>query len=510
MINLIEPFKKNPLFLDLKGKFLSSVVSSLPGRKIEGFLLLNKGEKLYVFFLKDRGWASGFSWYNNQIISVDVRDIETLCTGEDASASFYQSQVELLDIILDRVKDPVLLTKAACVNSSILTFLIEEAERDGTSAYFKLEWKTGQKAYILVKEGTIIQRVFIDKDIIAGDDAGQKIITTIEVSPCDISLFELPSGGAEIYPPGVTRKEVTVPVKAEPRDFNRAEPRDFDRAEPRDFDRAEPRDFDRAEPRDFNRAEPRDFDRAEPRDFNRAEPRDFNKDRDEYIEDTFSTKVLSPDKLPKEDSKKKASNIFSAIFKRQSNEKKIEPKGQNIESYSFPLFNKKPTDKIIKTVSDVPVHTGIGREAGGAIGRETGGSSDSFKDHVLKSYFSLAEGYEEDGNIKKACAALEEALEVPQIDRLSVYRYYLSVCRKNNLIDKELEILRKMALEYKGEAKILGWVNRQIAILYVKKGQTSATREHTEPVEIPLRLEEEDTSPRSFLARIFHKDNRKK
>ena len=465
MINLIEPFKKNPLFLDLKGKFLSSVVSSLPRRKIEGFLLLNKGEKLYVFFLKDRGWDSGFSWHNNKIISVEVRDIETLCTGEDASASFYQSQVELLDIILDRVKDPVILTKAACVNSSILTFLIEEAERDGTNAYFKLEWKTGQKAYILVKEGTIIQRVFIDKDIIAGDDAGQKIITTIEGSPCDISLFELPSGGVEIYPPGATGKEVTVSVKAEPRDFNRAEPRNFDRAEPRNFD----------------------------------------KDRDEYIEDTFRTKVLSPDKLPKEDGKKKASNIFSAIFKRQSNEKKVEPQGQNIESYSFPLFNKKPTDKIIKTVSDVPVHTGIGRETGGAGVSKTGGSSDSFKDHVLKSYFSLAEGYEEDGNIKKACEALEEALEVPQIDRLSVYRYYLSVCRKNNLIDKELEILRKMALEYKGEAKILGWVNRQIAILYVKKGQTSATREHTEPVEIPLRLDEEETSPRSFLARIFHK-----
>ncbi len=478
MINIIEPFKKNPLFLDLKGKFLSSVVSSLSRRKIEGFLLLNKGENRYVFFLKDSGWDSGFSWSDNQIFPADVREIEALCTGEEASASFYQSHVELLDIILDRVKEPVLLTKAACVNSSILTFLIEEAERDGTSAYFKLEWKTGQKAYILVKNGTIIQRVFIDKEVIAGDDAGQKIITTIEVSPCDISLFELPStsvemhDGENIYKHEIN-KEVTDPVKAEPRDFDRAEPRDFDRAEPRDFDRAEPRDFDR--------------------------------DRDEYIEDTFTTRVLSPDKLPKEESRKKASNIFSAIFKRQVNENKTEHQGQTIESYSFPLFNKKPTDKIIKTVSESPVHGSPLRETGGSPGHETGGTADSFKDHVLKSYFSLAEGYEEDGNIKKACAALEEALEVPQIDRLSVYRYYLSVCRKNNLVDKELEVLRKMALEYKGEAKILGWVNRQIAILYVKKGQTRAPRETTESAEIPLRIEEEETPPRSLLARIFHK-----
>lgn len=457
MIKIIEPFKKNPLFLDLKGKFLSSVVSSLSRRKIEGFLLLNKEERLYVFFLRDTGWDSGFSWYNNQIFPADVREIEALCSDEEASASFYQSHVELLDIILDRVKEPVLLTRAACVNSSILTFLIEEAERDGTSAYFKLEWKTGQKAYILVKAGTIIQRVFIDKEVIAGDDAGQKIITTIEVSPCDISLFEIPSASGNrhisppvrsesIYKPEV-KKEPSVPVK--------------------------------------------------------IEPLNVNKEHDDYIEDDqyFTTKVLSQDKLPKEDSKKKASNIFSAIFKRQSNEKEIEP-GQNVESYSFPMFNKKPTDKIIKTVSDVPLQP---RPKG-----ENTGSADSFKDHVLKSYFSLAEGYEEDGNIKKACASLEEALEVPQIDRLSVYRYYLSVCRKNNLIDKELEILRKMALEYKGDPKILGWVNRQIAILYVKKGQTRSTVEQTEPVEIPLRLDEEETSPKSFLARIFHKDDRKK
>ena len=462
MINIIEPFKKNPLFLDLKGKFLSSVVSSLSRRKIEGFLLLNKGEKLYVFFLKDSGWDSGFSWYNNQTISVEVRDIETLCTGEDASASFYQSQVELLDIIFDRVKEPVLLTRAACVNSSILTFLIEEAERDGTSAYFKLEWKSGQKAYILVKNGNIIQRVFIDKEVIAGDDAGQKIITTIEVSPCDISLFELPSTSVEKHAGEniekyEIKKDAAVPVKAEPRDFDGAEPRDFDI------------------------------------------------DRSEYIEDTFTTKVLSPDKLPKEESKKKASSIFSAIFSRQSNEKKIEHQGQNIESYAFPLFNKKPTDKIIKTVSEVPVHASPAGEIGGTSVREAKGTADSFKDHVLKSYFSLAEGYEEDGNIKKACAALEEALEVPQIDRLSVYRYYLSVCRKNNLIDKELDILRKMALEYKGEAKILGWVNRQIAILYVKKGQTRTSKEPAESAEIPLRIEEEETSPKSFLARVFHK-----
>jgi len=408
-----------------------------------------------VFFLKATGWDSGFSWYSNQMFPADVKEIESLCSGEESGASFYQSHVELLDIILDRVKEPVLLTKAACVNSSILTFLIEEAERDGTSAYFKLEWKNGQKAYILVKEGTIIQRVFIDKEVIAGDDAGQKIITTIEVSPCDISLFEIPSTSSDTSPspPVENKKEIIVPVKSEPRDFNK------------------------------------------------AEPHDFSENRSEYIEDNFTTRVLSPDKLPKEEGKKKASNIFSAIFKRQSSEKKTEQQGQNIESYAFPMFNKKPTDKIIKTVSDVPLQV--------SPGLAPAGSADSFKDHVLKSYFSLAEGYEEDGNIKKACAALEEALEVPQIDRLSVYRYYLSVCRKNNLIDKELEVLRRMALEYKGEAKILGWVNRQIAILYVKKGQTRTT-EQTEPVELPLRLDEEETAPRSFLARIFHKDDRKK
>jgi len=440
-----------------------------------------------VFFLKATGWDSGFSWYSNQMFPADVKEIESLCSGEESGASFYQSHVELLDIILDRVKEPVLLTKAACVNSSILTFLIEEAERDGTSAYFKLEWKNGQKAYILVKEGTIIQRVFIDKEVIAGDDAGQKIITTIEVSPCDISLFEIPSTSSDTSPspPVENKKEIIVPVKSEPRDFNKAEPHDFNKAEPRDF----------------NKTEPRDFNRAEPRDFNKTEPRDFSENRSEYIEDNFTTRVLSPDKLPKEEGKKKASNIFSAIFKRQSSEKKTEQQGQNIESYAFPMFNKKPTDKIIKTVSDVPLQV--------SPGLAPAGSADSFKDHVLKSYFSLAEGYEEDGNIKKACAALEEALEVPQIDRLSVYRYYLSVCRKNNLIDKELEVLRRMALEYKGEAKILGWVNRQIAILYVKKGQTRTT-EQTEPVELPLRLDEEETAPRSFLARIFHKDDRKK
>ena len=254
-----------------------------------------------------------------------------------------------------------------------------------------------------------------------------------------------------------------------------------------------------------SKAEPRNFDRAEPSEPGKAEPSDFDRDRDEYIEDTFTTRVLSPDKLPKEESRKKASNIFSAIFKRQVNEKKTENQGQTIESYSFPLFNKKPTDKIIKTVSESPVHGSPLREPGGSPGRETGGTADSFKDHVLKSYFSLAEGYEEDGNIKKACAALEEALEVPQIDRLSVYRYYLSVCRKNNLVDKELEVLRKMALEYKGEAKILGWVNRQIAILYVKKSHTRTPKETTESAEIPLRIEEEETPPRSLLARIFHK-----
>jgi hypothetical protein len=464
MIKIIEPFKKNPLFLDLKGKFLSSVVSSLSRRKIEGFLLLNTGEKLYVFFLRDTGWDSGFYWHNNQIFPADLQDIEALCNSEEASASFYQSQIELLDIILDRVKDPVLLTEAACVNSSILTFLIEEAERDCISAYFKLEWEKGQKAYILVKKGIIIQRVFIDKEVIAGDEAGKKIITTIETFPCHISLFELtpisdvtgrleknispnkPDRNENTYDREI-KKELTVPAK--------------------------------------------------------IEPLDFNKEDIDYVQDeqNFSTKVLSQDKLPKEDSKKKGASIFSSIFKRQSTEKKIEPSEQ-IESYSFPLFNKKPTDKIIKTLPDIPLPE--------QKKVETPGSADSFKDHVLKSYFSLAEGYEEDGNIRKACSALEEALEVPQIDRLSVYRYYLSVCRKNNLIDKELEILRKMALEYKGEAKVLGWVNRQIAILYVKKGQTRSNPEQTESEGIPLRLNEEDLSPKSFLARIFHKDDRKK
>ena len=475
---IIAHFKEKPIFVDLKGRFLSSVVSSISEKEMEGFLIIRKDDNLYLFFLSSGAWDKGFELAGENLTACDPDNIEDICLIEGVSASFYQGRIMILDILLGRYSNSSLLTEASMVNASILPMLIEGAEKDRLTAYYRLKWSQGTHGYILMKDGEIFQRFFFSDKVYAGDEAGKKIFSLLDQYACDVSIYEISSSYEEkkaSYKPQAKEK----PEEIRPSRFTAP-------AAEKEIYVDSPRKTTKME--SFMPQIPTG--KAEPLHFSSQYSEKFE---DDYIkeaeEEPFGTKVLGS---------------FSSILKKspqKPEEDKKESEGGPISRYLFPIFNKKPSDKIIKPITDSEVIARVEEEdinepskklppvnpAGVSpkmshIKSETEPDKDSFKSHILTSYFSLAQTYENDGNMEKTFSVLEEALEVPQIDKLSVYRYILFVCRKNDAMEQELSFLRRMAEEYRYDTQLLAWINRQIALIYVKKNQFGQSeKEKPEP-----------------------------
>jgi predicted DNA-binding transcriptional regulator len=337
------------------------------------------------------------------------------------------------------------------VTSAILTLLIEGVEEDAISAYFKLEWYKGPIAYILVRDGEIVQRVFIENDVIIGDEAGKIMIEYLELAPCDLSVYQIPTFELD----GLEKNMY----------------QETDEGNSEEIDEEVDETLEEYEQSFQNRNFSPD---------KKAEPRNFKRDySDRYSEENPHTA-----KNKGEDTKNKKDN---------------EDKQESVSRYAFPLFNKKSSDKIIKTFSSSP---SVEKQEE----PQEKSSLPSFKDHVLSTYFSMSESHEMKGEREKACSVLEEALEVPQIDKLAVYRYLLSMYKRYNMIDNELDVLRRMAVDFKSDQTLLSWVNRQIAVTYIRKGNRPA-----DTVELPTpspQTSQENPPKGGFFSKIFGKDKK--